>query len=342
MRVCDYIAEYLFNYGVRNVYGLMGGGASGLNDGFIKNGKIEYICFHHEQGAGYAAYAESKITNKLAVVNPTTGCGGTNCMTPLLNSWQDSTPVLFLSGNVRLKHTSNYINKTKNLTIRKYGVQEHDIINSVKTITKYAAVIEKVEDVKYELQKAIFKATTGRPGPVWLDIPSDIQVAEMPKHSLEFTEEIVNNRCPTVYQTFLDFLNKSNRPIILAGNGIHLSNTRQQFLKYIEYHNIPYVSSYLGRDIASFDHYLNMGAIGIKGTRAANFALHHCDFLLILGCSLNATHLGYDESQFSPSSIKMMIDIDYNETFKNIVKIDRAYNINIKDFFNEFELAIQK
>lgn len=342
MRVCDFIAEYLYNYGVRHVYGLMGGGASGINDGFIKNGKLEYVCFHHEQGAGYAAYAEAKSTNRLAVVNPTTGCGGTNCMTPLLNSWQDSTPVLFLSGNVRLKHTSNYINKTKNVNIRKYGVQEHDIVNSVKSITKYAAVIEDVNKVKYELQKAISLATTGRQGPVWLDIPSDIQVATMPEVCEEYTEKITHNRCPSVYETFVSYLEQSNRPIVLAGNGIHLSDTRTQFKNFIEYHNIPYVSSYLGRDILPFDHKLNLGAIGIKGTRAANFAMQHCDFLFILGCSLNATHLGYDESQFSPNSIKMMIDIDSNETFKNIIELNRVYNLDIKDFFNEFYIETKK
>ena len=214
MRVCDFIAEFLYDYGVRQVYGLMGGGASGINDGFIKHGKIEYVCFHHEQGAGYAGYAEAKSTNKLAVVNPTTGCGGTNCMTPLLNSWQDSIPVLFLSGNVRLSHTSNYINKTKNVSIRKYGVQEHDITNSVKSITKYSVVIEKPEDIKYELQKAIHLATSDRPGPVWIDIPSVIQTALMPENLKEYKSEEKQKYLTTAYSTFKDIYETSNRPFI--------------------------------------------------------------------------------------------------------------------------------
>lgn len=345
MRVCDYIASYLYDYGVKNVYGLMGGGASGLNDGFIKHGKIKYICFHHEQGAGYAGYAEAKSTNKLSVVNPTTGCGGTNCMTPLLNSWQDSIPVLFLSGNVRLNHTSNYINKTKGVSIRKYGVQEHDITNSVKSITKFAKVIEKVEDVKRILEEALYIATTGRPGPVWLDIPSDIQTAEMPIESDSFISgnyvpSNPNNILTIAYKTFSEMLEKSNRPIILAGNGIHLSDSREIFKDFVEYHNTPFVSSYLGRDIMEYEHRLNLGAIGIKGTRAANFALHYCDLLLILGCSLNATHMGYDESQFSPYSFKIMVDIDANELFKlkGPVNIDRTYCLNLKDFFDEYEI----
>jgi len=337
MRVCDFIAEYLYEYGVRNVYGLMGGGASGLNDGFIKNGKIEYVCFHHEQGAGYAGYAEAKSTNKLSVVNPTTGCGGTNCMTPLLNSWQDGAPVLFLSGNVRLNHTSNYINKTKNVKIRKYGVQEHDITNNVKPITKYAVVIESPDQVKYELQKAIYIATNDRPGPVWIDIPSDIQTAEMLVESKDFVAEPYKNYLTSVYSAFKTYLDNSNRPIILAGNGIHLSNTREVFKDFIEHHNIPFVSSYLGSDLVEYEHPLNLGAIGIKGTRAANFAMHYCDLLLILGCSLNATHMGYDEKQFSPYSTKIMIDIDINETSKSIIEIDRIYNIDLRRFFDEYK-----
>jgi len=337
MRVCDFIAEFLYEYGVRHIYGLMGGGASGINDGFIKHGKIEYVCFHHEQGAGYAGYAEAKSTNKLAVVNPTTGCGGTNCMTPLLNSWQDSIPVLFLSGNVRLSHTSNYINKTKNVSIRKYGVQEHDITNSIKSITKYSVVIENPEDIKYELQKAIHLATSDRPGPVWIDIPSDIQTALMPKNLKEYKPEEKQKYLTTAYSTFKDIYGTSNRPIILAGNGIHLSNTRDLFKNFIEYHNIPFVSTYLGRDLIDFNHPLNLGAIGIKGTRAANFAMHYSDLLLILGCSLNATHMGYDEQQFAPYSYKIMIDIDKNEILKTTVKIDRSFTIDLRIFFDEYQ-----
>jgi len=337
MRVCDYIAEFLYNYGVRRVYGLMGGGASGLNDGFIKNGLIEYVCFHHEQGAGYAGYAEAKSTNKLAVVNPTTGCGGTNCMTPLLNSWQDSIPVLFLSGNVRLTHTSNYINKTKKVNIRKYGVQEHDITNTVKNITKYTTVIENPDDVQYELQKSIYIATSGRPGPVWIDIPSDVQTATMPKNSRIFLSDSNKNKKTIAYKSFEEVLLQSSKPIVLAGNGIHLSNTRDIFKDFIEYHNIPFVSTYLGRDLIEYDHELNLGAIGIKGTRAANFALYYGDLLLILGCSLNATHMGYDEKQFSPFSYKIMVDIDKNETLKSIINIDKIFNLDLRIFFDEYQ-----
>ena len=180
MRVCDWIASYLYDKGIKRVHGLMGGGASGLNDGFIKHGKIQYICYHHEQGAGHAAVGESKFTGKISIVNPTTGCGGTNCITSVLNAWQDSIPVIFLSGNVRLAACSRYINNIKNINIRKYGIQEHDIIETVKTITKMSVFVDDVKDVVKVLQEAMHIATTGRPGPVWIDIPGDIQTAQMP------------------------------------------------------------------------------------------------------------------------------------------------------------------
>ena len=184
MRVADWIANYLWDIGVSRVHGLMGGGAAGLNDGFIKHPSIEYICYHHEQGAGHAGVGEAKYTGRLSVVNPTTGCGGTNCATSILNAWQDGAPVLFLSGNVKLNNTTHWINSRNNIRIRHYGAQEHDIVDTVRSMTKYAAFVTTPQDVPYELKKAVYKATTGRPGPVWIDIPSDIQTAELPEKRL--------------------------------------------------------------------------------------------------------------------------------------------------------------
>lgn len=338
MRVCDYIAKTLHeHYGVERVYGLMGGGASGLNDGFIKYGKIKYICHHHEQGAGYAAFGESKYTNEIAVVNPTTGCGGTNIITPVLNAWQDGVPLVIISGNVRKTHTSNYINKMRNVSIRKYGVQEHDIINTVKNITKYARVVEHPHDIEKMLAEAIHEATTGRKGPVWLDVPSDVQTAELTPHNIK-----INLNWNRLYRTdafddVLSTIQNASRPLILAGNGIHMSNTRHAFKRFIEQYNIPYVSTYLARDLMNYDHRLNIGTIGIKGSRAGNWIMHHCDALIIMGCSLNATHIGYDEKQFSPYSHKIMIDVDANEYNKENVKIDKFYQVDLIDFFKESE-----
>ena len=243
MRVCDWIADYLKSVGVERVHGLMGGGASGLNDGFIKQG-MPYVCYHHEQGAGHAATAESKFTGKLAVVNPTTGCAGTNCATSVLNAWQDSVPVLFLSGNVRLDTCSGYINEQKNINIRKYGIQEHHIVDTYKSMTKFSHFIDRVEDVAYIIQYAVHIATASRPGPVWIDIPGNIQVAEMPESYREY-EPVKLQKPPSDFSAIKHAIEQSERPIILAGYGIRQSNTVDLFVDFIEKYQIPYVTTQL-------------------------------------------------------------------------------------------------
>jgi acetolactate synthase-1/2/3 large subunit len=331
MRVCEWIADYLKSIGVERVHGLMGGGASGLNDGFIKQG-MPYICYHHEQGAGHAATAESKFTGKLAVVNPTTGCAGTNCATSVLNAWQDSVPVLFLSGNVRLATCSGHINKKNHIKIRKYGIQEHHIVDTYESMTKFSYFIDNVDDVAYVLQYAIHTATSGRHGPVWIDIPGDIQTAQMPEKYKEYQPvELVKPLAD--FSRIKEAIAKAERPIVLAGYGIRQSNTVEDFVKFIEHYQIPYVSTYGARDYTANDHKLSIGAIGIKGSRAGNFALQNADLLIVLGSSLGSSVIGYDPAQFSPASYKIIVDLDINELKKDIVKIDEKYNVNLEKFF---------
>lgn len=336
MRVCDWIAEYLHSIGVERVHGLMGGGAAGLNDGFIKNGKLDYICYHNEQGAGHAAIGDSKYTGKLAVVNPTTGCAGTNCATSVLDAWQDSVPVLFLSGNVRLNTCSGHINKEKKINIRKYGIQEHHVVDTYESMTKYTHFVDKVEDVAYVLQDAIHTALSGRPGPVWIDIPGDIQTAAMPETFKQFVpNELVEP--PVDFPQVKAAIAKAERPIILAGYGIRQSNTVEQFVEFIENYQIPYVSTYGGRDYTANSHPLSIGAVGQRGSRAGNFALQNADLLLILGSSLNASVIGYDPKQFSPASYKIIVDLDINELKKDIVAVDEKCNVNLAKFFRSMK-----
>jgi len=331
MRVCDWIVNYLKSVGVERVHGLMGGGASGLNDGFIKQG-MPYICYHHEQGAGHAAIGESKFTGKLAVVNPTTGCAGTNCATSVLNAWQDSVPVLFLSGNVRLDTCSGHINKQKHINIRKYGIQEHHVVETYKSMTKFSHFIDDIKDVAYVIQYAVHIALTGRPGPVWIDIPGNIQTAEMPATYREYTP-VELTKPPSDFSAVKAMIEKSQRPIVLAGYGIRQSNTVDLFVDFIEKYQIPYVSTYGARDYTANSHPLSIGAVGIKGSRAGNFAMQNADLLLVLGSSLGASVIGYDPKQFSPASYKIMVDLDINELKKDIVKIDSKYNVNLEKFF---------
>jgi acetolactate synthase-1/2/3 large subunit len=333
MRVADWIAEYLWDIGVNRVHGLMGGGAAGLNDGFIKHRGIEYICYHHEQGAGHAAIGEAKYTGKLAVVNPTTGCGGTNCLTSVLNAWQDGVPVLFLSGNVRHDNTADWLDKYKGVRVRHYGAQEHHIVNTVKSITKLDAFITDPANVEYAMHMAVDHATRGRPGPVWVDIPSNIQAAQMPEHtSLEYVSA-KPLRLTFDHVSLTSKLYLAERPVVLAGTGIRQSGFEKEFIKFVEKFKIPYVTTYGAQDYAPFDHPLNMGTVGVRGSRTGNFVMQNAGLLLILGTSMGAPVIGYDPKQFSPQSHKIYVDIEEGELNKNIIPIHEKIRVSLDQFF---------
>lgn len=341
IRGADYIAKKLEDRGITHVYGLVGGGAAGLNDGFCRNPNIEYISFHHEQGAGHAAVGASRANGNLSVVNITTGCGGTNALTSCLNAWQESVPVLFLSGNTNLKNIASHINKERGLSLRKYGAQEHDIVGTVKNITKYAVLVETLDDLRYELDKAIHIATSGRKGPVWIDVPADVQNGILPESSKEFSPSGDKSKPPPtheVQESLKEVLSKSERPVVIAGAGISSSGSQELFRKFIEKHKIPFVTNFLTRDIMEHDHPQSLGMWGIKGNRAANFAIQNADCLLALGSSMNATHVGYDTKTFSPYSKKIVVDIDASELSKNTFKIDAPLECDVKSFLNIAEV----
>jgi len=332
MRVADWIAEYLHSNGVRRVHGLMGGGAAGLNDGFIKHGGIEYICYHHEQGAGHAAIGEAKYTGKLAVVNPTTGCGGTNCATSVLNAWQDGVPVLFLSGNVRKDTCAQWINERKGLTLRHYGLQEHGITDTFKNMTKYSEFVQDPAHVKHHIEMAVYLALDGRRGPVWIDVPSDIQGAEMPENSPSFKPVLMEGDLFDVSSIQL-LLERAQRPVVLAGMGVRQSGCVEQFAQFVTKYQLPFVTSFGAQDYMPYDHPLNMGAVGLRGTRYGNFAMQNADLLLILGTSLNAGVIGYDPKQFSPASKKIYVDIDVSELEKDVVPVNHKLCTRLDRFF---------
>lgn len=335
MRVCDYIAKRLHEVGIRQVYGLVGGSTSGINDGFISHPDIEFVPFHHEQGAGHAAVGAARVKNSLAVCNVTAGCGVTNAMTSLLNAWEESAPVLFISGNTAMANQAKYINRAKNINIRKYGIQDLDAQRTVEHLTKYSVAIERADRVPYELERAIWTAQQGRPGPVWIDIPGNLQSAEIP---VAYEQFIPHNQDQNIdYEVFhaaMDILAKSERPVIVAGNGINLAKARSQLRDFVDAHQIPFVTTFLSRDLIEYEHPQNLGMMGIKGNRCANFALQNADCLIILGCSMNVTHIGYDAATFSPASKKIMIDIDANELGKDIFKVDLPIVGDVQQFFD--------
>jgi acetolactate synthase-1/2/3 large subunit len=336
MRVCDYIAKTLYEqYNIKHVYGLVGGGAAGLNDGFICNSNIEFVCFHHEQGAGHAAVGAARTNRKLSVVNVTTGCGGTNSLTSCLNAWQESVPVLFLSGNVRMDNSAKWINKKKGLNLRRYGAQEHDITETVKNMTKYSVMVENANDVVKELHKCINIATDGRPGPVWLDIPADIQTAIITDFNLDqkFTS-IAKENFTLDLDAILETIQGAQRPVVIAGSGVTISESQSLFRKLIDKYHIPFVTTFQTRDLIEYDHAQNLGLIGVKGNRCANFAVQNSDLLLILGCSMNSSHVGYDAKTFSPHSKRIMVDIDHSELNKDIINIHTKVNCDVNLFLD--------
>lgn len=341
MKAGHYIAKRLYELGVCKVYGLVGGSTAGLNDGFISHPNIDFVPFHHEQGAGHAAVGSARTNNKLSVCNVTAGCGVTNTLTSLLNAFEESAPVLFLSGNSKIDSQAKYINLRKGINIRKYGIQDLDVLKTVSHIAKYSVAIERIEDLPYELDKAIQIALSGRPGPVWIDVPADFQNADIPEqYQIYISDECVETK-EDFSEVFKSIFN-SERPVVIAGNGINLGGCRDEFEKFVNLYKIPFVTTFLSRDLVQYDQDQNLGMIGVKGSRSGNFAVQNSDCLIILGCSMNVTHIGYDSKKFSPHSKKIMVDIDSSELSKDIFDIDIKINSDVRQFFERSFIEYQE
>jgi len=329
IRVVDYVTNFLEKKGIEFAFEVTGGGAMFLNDAVAKS-NLTPIFFHHEQACAMAAVGYTKANNKIPVVIPTTGCGSTNTITGLLDAWQDSHTVIFISGQVNKKDTT-YL---KNVPLRKLGVQEANIVEIVTSITKYATMIENANDIAYELEKAYYFCTTGRPGPVWIDIPLDIQSTLIDENELHhFTPPLETKNTQSI-EVLKKYLIESKRPIIIAGNGITLSNTKEEFKKFIEKHNIPVAVTFLGANLLPEDHPLYVGRIGIKGSRAGNFAVANADLIIGLGTSLSIPSTGYQYHLFGREAKIVVVDIDRNEHLKDTVKIDEIIEDDLFNFFN--------
>lgn len=334
IRVADYIVKFLENKSISHAFMVTGGGAMFLNDGIAKSKKIKGVFNHHEQASAIAALGYSKVDNEIAVVIPTTGCGGTNTITGLLDAWQDSNKVVFISGNVKYKETTHELD----LPIRKLGVQEADIVSIVKPITKFAKMVNNPLEIRKVLEEAFYECENGRPGPVWIDVPMDIQAAIIEEKELTGFEKAIRKIEKVNFSIVENYLKKSKRPLILAGYGIHLSNTRNKFIEFLEKTNIPSVFTYGGTDLVPYDNKLHIGKIGIKGDRPGNFALQNADLIIVLGSSLSIPVIGYEYKLFGRDSKIICIDIDEFEHKKKTIKPDEIINCHLDDFFeNEFK-----
>ena len=333
MTVSDFVFKKLAEAGVGHVFTITGGGAMFLNDSAYTNKDIEVVCNHHEQASSMAAVAYAKYTNNYSAVMITTGCGSTNTMTGLLEAWQDNVPVVFLSGQVNSHQTSLDFN----LGLRQVGVQEADIISVVIPMTKYAKMIKDASNIKHEIEKALYLAKEGRPGPVWIDIPLDIQGSYIEEDDLDSycPPSITNTNNDIEVKDFMDLLGKSSRPIVLAGNGIRLADATEQIRDFVINKNIPMVNTFLSADLMHSHDSLNIGRVGIKGNRAANFAMQNSDLLIVIGCRLSVATTGYKYDFFARGAKVVVIDIDEKEHQKGTVKIDKFIKCDAKKFLNK-------
>lgn len=326
IKVADYVARFLSNKGVQHIFTVTGGGAMFLNDGIAREKGITPIFCHHEQSCTMAAVAYTKMHNCVGVVMPTTGCGGTNTITGLLDAWQDSNKILIISGQVNKKETTHFTP----IGLRKYGVQEADIVSIVKSITKWAVVVDDPKKIKYYLEKAYDLCNSGRPGPVWLDIPLDIQGTYINVDELEpYIPEIKLSGSDVRIE---QFLSKAERPVIVAGYGIHLANARNEFKIFVEKYKIPVTFTYLTIDLLPSDHPQYVGRLGTKGDRAGNFAIQNSDLVLSIGSSLSIPVTGFRYDTFAREAEVVVVDIDPVEHKKPTIRVDHFIQSDAKVF----------
>jgi len=330
VRVADYIARFLERQGVTDVFMLSGTGSIYLDDALLLNGTLRYTCARHEAAAVVMAEASARMKCGLGCAVVTTGPGGVNAIGGLVEAWVDSCPVLVISGQVERRH---YVAGT-----RAFGVQGFDIVEIARGMTKYASRVTVPERIRYHLERAAHLATSGRPGPVWLDIPTDVQRAVIDPEGLEGFEPDHADARPAIAASSLDAdleaivgsLQASRRPLIILGQGVRQAQAVDSFLRLLEVTGAPFVSSRLALDVVSFAHPQHMGLGGIRGRRHVMRLMRQCDFALSLGASLSPAFVGENFDAFAPGTTVVMVDLDPAETSKAGVPVARRVHHDVK------------
>ena len=335
MRLSDYVIQFIKDqFQVDTIFTVSGGGSIFLVDSLSKIEGMNYVCNHHEQASAIAAEGYARKTNNLGVCLVTSGPGGTNAITGVLGAWLDSTPMLVISGQVNREMTTNYTG----LPLRQLGDQEFDITKTVSNMTKYAVQVNDVKDIKYHLERAYYEAKSGRPGPVWLDIPLDIQKSEInPNELLGYTPQIksIAKVKPSEINIIKEQLSKAKKPLIIIGNGVRLSNSIPELNNLLNQISIPVITSVNGSDIVNTDYEFYSGRFGTHAQICANTLLNECDFVLSIGTRLYIRQIGYNYKNFAKNAYKVMVDIDYNELTKPTVFPDLKIHSDAKYFLNE-------
>lgn len=334
VRVADFVAEFLEQKGVKHVFMLSGGGMMHLQDALSRSKNITYVCQHHEQACTFAADAYARL-HGLGVCYATSGPGAANTVTGLVSAYQDSVPIFVIAGQAK---TSETIRATGNFGLRQLGTFEVDMIPIVTSITKYAACVSNASTARFHLEKAYHLALEGRPGPVYLEFPVDVQGALIDPNVLpsfvrsveKNSEEAVKEQLDNIFEKLLS----AKRPLIFAGHGIRCANQTKELKKFIEAQKIPVVTTSLALDTLEYDHPLYVGHPGVKGDRAGNLAVQTADVILFLGSSLRAQVTGYELKLFAPQAYKIHIDPERHVLESTKLGIKEKVVCKLQDFFD--------
>jgi acetolactate synthase-1/2/3 large subunit len=354
MRVADYIAHRLAAAGLTHVFMVTGGGAMHLNDAFGRAPGLSVVCLHHEQACAMAAEAYARLGGQPAVLNVTTGPGGINALNGVFGAYTDSIPMVVVSGQVRRETIAGNFP----IGLRQLGDQEVDIVRMVGGITKYAVTVQDPNRIRYEVEKALHLAVTGRPGPTWVDVPIDIQGTHIDPDSLEAFDPMAGgNGRPYAIDTeagaltgpalrsaaraVIQRLSQSERPCLLPGTGVRIAGAADRFLRVAERLGAPVATAFNAHDLIANDHPLYVGRAGTVGDRPGNFSVQNADFLLILGCRLNIRQISFNWDSFARAAFQAMVDIDTAELRKPTLAIDLPIHADLNDFLEALEAELE-
>ena len=348
IRLADYVADFLVEHGVTDAFSVVGGGAMHLNDALGHKDGLKVTYNHHEQACAIAAEAYARLDNKIAAVCVTTGPGGTNALTGVVGGWLDSIPMFIISGQVRYDTTARYALQYTETPLRAMGDQEYDIVKSVEPMTKYATMIEDPKQIRYALEKAWHLATTGRPGPVWIDIPVDFQGGYIETEELEGydpAEDDVLLPPPvdeSIIEKVLEKIANAKRPVLHAGYGIRLSGGYEAFRRVADKLNIPVVTYWNAIDLIEDEHPLYVGRAGNMGDRPGNWAIQNADLVVAIGTRISIRQVGYNWKTWARAAEVIMVDIDQAELKKPTLHVEMPVWADAKDFLEKMDKAIDK
>lgn len=345
-RLADYVADFLVNKGVTDVFSVVGGGAMHLNDALGHKEGLHVTYNHHEQACAIAAEAYARIDNKIAALCVTTGPGGTNALTGVVGGWLDSIPMFVISGQVRYDTTARAALSYTGTPLRAMGDQEYDIVKSVEPMTKYAVMIEDPKQIRYCLEKAWHLATTGRPGPVWIDIPVNYQGGYIETEELtgydpaEDDAKLPPEVSEETIQTIIEKIKKAKRPVFHAGYGIRLSGGYEAFRKILDKLGVPVVTYWNAVDLIENDNPLYCGRAGNMGDRAGNFAIQNADLILAIGTRISIRQTGYNWKTWARAAEVIMVDVDQAEMKKPTIHVEMPVWADAKDFLDKLDKAL--